>query len=146
MSNYYQGHYKPKNINKYIGNISNICYRSSWELSLMHYFDNSTKILKWSSEEIIIPYISPLDNKQHRYFLDLYAELNNKKYYIEVKPLKQTIEPKPSKRISKKYLTEVSTYIINQAKWNAASLYAKQRGGEFIVFTEKTIRELGIKI
>ncbi len=145
--NFYSGHYKPKNPSKYIGNLNNICYRSSWELGLMSWCDISSKVIHWSSEETVIPYISPLDNKQHRYFIDFYIELENKKYYIEVKPLKETKEPKPVKNTnSKKYITEVATYIKNISKWKAASKWATSRGAVFAVFTEKTLRQLGINI
>ena len=67
---YKQGLFYPKNTEKYKGDFSNIVYRSSWELKFMHWADESKNVLEWSSEELVIPYLSPLDNKMHRYFVD----------------------------------------------------------------------------
>ena len=75
----YKGRFKPKNRQKYKGNISEVVYRSSWELKFMQYCDTNNKILKWSSEEIIIPYKSPVDNRVHRYFPDFYVKYKDVK-------------------------------------------------------------------
>ena len=60
----------------------------------MVYCDLNENILEWGSEEIAIPYRSPVDRKIHRYFPDFYVKLKEttgkiKKYIIEVKPKKQ---------------------------------------------------------
>ena len=65
-----------------------------------------------------------------------------KTYVIEVKPLKQTKEPKKRKRVTKSYLYECQTYAVNQAKWKAADEWCKDRKIEFKIITE---RELGIR-
>ena len=121
----YKGKFRPKNRKKYNGNPSEIIYRSSWELKFMNYCDNNNKIVKWSSEEIIIPYRCPTDNKIHRYFPDFYIKYKDVKgklheKVIEVKPARQVKEPKIQKRRTKKYLAEVFTYAKNMAKWEAA--------------------------
>lgn len=141
------GRYKPKNPKKYKGDPTNIIYRSSWELKLMLRLDSDPNVLEWASEEIIIPYRSPIDNRYHRYYIDFFVTLINKEgkkqtLLIEVKPLKQTRPPKVQKKVTKKYLTEVKTWGVNEAKWNAAIEYCKDRNWEFKIFTEK---ELGIK-
>ena len=107
----------------------------------MKWCDNHDHILEWGSEEIVVPYRSPLDGKVHRYFVDFYAKVRNKsgeakKYLIEVKPKKQTVEPKIPQRKTKRYLTEVTTYITNQAKWEAAREWCADHGLEFIILTE----------
>tara|TARA_B100000965_G_scaffold214485_1_gene179332 strand:- start:6942 stop:7268 length:327 start_codon:yes stop_codon:yes gene_type:complete len=104
-------------------------------------------ILEWGSEEIAIPYRSPVDNRIHRYFPDFYVKLkentgNIKKYIIEVKPKKQTQPPSRPKRQTKGYLREAYEYARNQAKWKAAVDYCKDRLYTFKVMTED---ELGIK-
>ena len=142
----YKGRFKPKNRQKYKGNISEVVYRSSWELKFMQYCDTNNKILKWSSEEIIIPYKSPVDNRVHRYFPDFYVKYKDVKgkireKVVEIKPAKQVSEPKVQKRRTKKYVTEVCTYATNQAKWAAAEDFCKDRRWEFQILTEK---ELGI--
>ena len=142
----YKGKFRPKNRKKYNGNPSEIIYRSSWELKFMNYCDNNNKIVKWSSEEIIIPYRCPTDNKIHRYFPDFYIKYKDVKgklheKVIEVKPAKQVKEPKVQKRRTKKYLTEVFTYAKNKAKWEAAEDFCKDRSWEFQILTEK---ELGV--
>ena len=143
----YQGYFKPKNPHKYKGDPTNIIYRSSWELKLMKYLDERKDVVKWGSEEIVIPYRSPIDGKVHRYFPDFIGTKINKDgiqetALIEVKPKSQTQPPKRQNKITKRYLTEVKTWGVNEAKWRAALEYCKDRGWTFHIFTEK---ELGIK-
>lgn len=139
-----QGRFKPKYPEKYMGNPENIIFRSGWEYEVMKSLDENTSVLKWSSEEIFIPYISPVDNRVHRYFVDFYLEakaLNGdiKKLLVEVKPSKQTQPPKSTKRKTQRYLGEVMTYGVNQAKWEAASKFCDKNGWEFQILTEKDI-------
>jgi len=147
----YQGKFKIKNPKKYLGDYNNIFYRSSWELSLMLWCDNHPNITNWSSEEIVIPYLCPTDNSWHRYFVDFYIKFDtNEVYYVELKPERYTIPPEMPKtkngQSKKKYINEVFTYAKNQAKWKAADLYAKQNNSKFQVWTEKTLKSLGIKL
>ena len=142
----YKGFFKPKNPTKYSGDPTSIIYRSSWELKLMMYLDNHPDVINWSSEELIIPYRSPVDNKVHRYYPDFLVkrkDRNNKieTILIEVKPFKQTQEPVKQNKINKRYINEVVTWGVNQAKWKAAQSYCSDRNWKFIIFTEK---ELGI--
>ena len=139
---YKQGKYIPKKPSKYKGDPRNVVYRSSWEYKFMLWCDNSTSVTEWGSEEIAIPYISPVDGKRHRYYPDFYVKVNNKKYMVEVKPARQTRRPKPRKKVTKSYLYECKTYEVNQAKWKAASEWCKDRQVEFKIVTEK---ELGIR-
>jgi len=143
----YKGRYTPKNPKKYKGDYHNIIYRSSWERKFMVYCDNSDNILEWGSEEIIIPYLSPWDGKLHRYFPDFYIKVkqasgNTKKFIIEVKPKKQTKPPKPVSRKTKRWLNEVKTYSINEAKWKYAKEWCENNNMEFKILTEE---ELGIR-
>ena len=142
----YKGKFKPRNRKKYKGNSSEIVYRSLWELKFMNYCDSSQNIINWSSEEIIIPYRSPIDNRIHRYFPDFYIKYKDAKgkvleKVIEVKPAKEVREPKKQKARTKKYGTEVMKYAKNQAKWEAAEDFCKDRSWEFQILTEK---ELGV--
>ncbi len=143
----YKGKFRPKIPKKYRGDYTNIIYRSLWELKFMKYCDSNQNILEWGSEEIIIPYISPLDNRPHRYFPDFYIKVREntgkiKKMIIEIKPKKQCIEPKVQKIKTKSYVREVCEYVKNQAKWEAATDFCKDRMMDFKVLTES---ELGIK-
>ena len=143
----YKGRYNPVNPNKYKGNSQNIIYRSLWERKFMVYCDTNDKILEWGSEEIIIPYISPWDGKVHRYFPDFYIKVrqssgNLKKFIIEVKPKKQTRPPKPVERKTKRWINEVGTFGINEAKWKHATKWCKDNDMEFKILTEE---ELGIR-
>lgn len=140
----YSGKFKPKNYKKYKGDPTKIFYRSLWERRFMVYCDNNDKIIEWGSEELIIPYISPLDNKQHRYFPDFYIKyVNNKgqtvREIIEVKPKKQLKPPKEPKRRTKRYLQECATYMVNQAKWKAAEEYCALRRLKFRFLTEDNL-------
>ena len=143
----YKGKYYPLNPKKYKGNPSQVIYRSLWERKLMVYCDKNEKVLEWGSEEIIIPYMSPKDGRLHRYFPDFYMKVRqkdgtNKKFIIEVKPKKQTRPPKPVNRKTKKWLNEVKTYSINEAKWRYASEWCDNNDMEFKILTED---ELGIR-
>lgn len=147
MSKTLKGKYKPKNPDKYLGDPTNIIYRSSWERQCMVYFDNNPNILQWGSEEIIVPYRSPIDNRIHRYFTDFVirakqADGKVQTTLIEVKPKKQTQPPKIQTRKTKRYLNEVTTYLVNEAKWRAASEFCKDRNWKFQIITEN---ELGRK-
>ena len=143
----YKGRYTPKNPKKYKGDHHNIVYRSLWERKFMVYCDNSDNILEWGSEEVIIPYLSPWDGKLHRYFPDFYIKVkqasgNIKKFIIEVKPKKQTRPPEPVQRKTKRWLNEVKTYSINEAKWKHAKEWCSNNDMEFKILTEE---ELGIR-
>jgi hypothetical protein len=146
-SKYYQGFFHPKNPEKYIGNPSNIVYRSSWELKFMKWCDNNPSILNYGSEEIYIPYYDPVKRKVRKYYPDFFVKVkestgNIKKYIIEIKPKKQTQPPKTPKRKTKSYINEVYTYATNEAKWKAAVEFCKDHLIEFKIITED---ELGIK-
>lgn len=142
----YKGIFRPTNPSKYKGDPNNVIYRSSWELKLMIYLDRHPEVVQWSSEEIVIPYRSPIDGRLHRYFPDFYVkkEVNGKieTLLIEVKPKVQTRPPAVQKKRTKKYINEVMTWGINEAKWKAATNYCNHRGWTFSIMTEK---ELGIK-
>jgi hypothetical protein len=153
MGKYYQGKFKPKNPKKYIGDPTNIIYRSSWELKLMRFLDEHPDVVEWGSEVLVIPYRSPIDGKMHRYFTDFIVKQINKDrkketIVIEVKPKSQTVAPDVSKKltakgsISRRFLNEVKTWGVNQAKWKAATDYCDDRGWKFQIMTED---QLGIK-
>jgi hypothetical protein len=141
----YKGTFLPKNPSKYNGNSKNIIYRSNWELRVMKYFDDHPNVIWWASEELPIPYVSPVDNKTHRYFPDFIVKMRLKDgkvttYILEVKPLAQTKMP-VQKRKTKRFILEAATYAINQEKWRAADLFCREHGWQFKVITEK---ELGL--
>jgi len=142
----YKGKYHPSYPRKYKGDPTNIIYRSLWERKFMVYCDKNDNILEWASEEIAIPYRSPVDNRVHRYFPDFYMKVKErggkiKRYVIEVKPAKQTKPPVKPKRQTKGYIREAYEYAKNQAKWKMAREFCADRQWEFKVVTEK---ELGI--
>jgi hypothetical protein len=138
----YKGKYIPINPKKYVGNSSQVIYRSLWERKLMVYCDRNDNIIEWGSEEVIVPYRSPWDGKMHRYFPDFYMKVKqtngtHKKFIIEVKPKAQCKEPnKTPKRKTRKWYKEVQTWGINQAKWKSATDYCENRGMEFKILTE----------
>ena len=140
----YKGKYYPSFPRKYKGDPTNIIYRSLWERKFMVYCDKNQNILEWASEEIAIPYRSPIDNRVHRYFPDFYMkvkEMNGKikRYMIEVKPAKQTKPPAKPKRQTKGYIREAFEYARNQAKWKAAREFCADRMWEFKVITEQEL-------
>jgi len=141
-----QGVFLPINPKKYIGNEKPV-YRSGYELRFFRWCDNNPNVLEWASEAVVIPYISPIDGKVHRYFTDGVIALKEGtgvvKYIIEVKPLKQVLPPVVGKQRRKStMLYENTQYVVNTAKWDAAKKWCDSRGYKFQILTEK---ELGIK-
>ena len=139
---YHQGIFRPKHPEKYVGDANNIFYRSSWELKFMKWADTNPSVLNWNSEEMVVPYLSPVDNAMHRYFVDFIVRVKTisgeiKNYAVEIKPEAQTKPPKQRTRVTKSYINEVKTYSVNQAKWQAANTYCKKRNMDFVVLTEK---------
>lgn len=142
-----QGKYIPQNREKYIGDINKITYRSSWEEKFMLYLDLNKAVLRWSSEEIVVPYSKQSDGgKFHRYFPDFYAEIKtgsgNKKFLIEIKPVKDTqilkvkkITPKSQQRVIESAITMTD----NQDKWNAAKEFCRVNDMTFMVLTENEL-------
>ena len=144
-SKFIQGLYKPKNPQKYMGDVNNIVYRSSYERRSFEWCDQTPSIKKWASEEIAIKYYDPTTQKIRRYFPDLLIEIeeNNgltKKYLIEIKPKRQVVPPNPSpKKKTKTWLNENTTYQKNLAKWSAAEEFCRANGLIFKIITEKEL-------
>lgn len=141
-SKFIQGVYNPINAAKFMGRQA--LYRSSFELKFFKWADLNPKVLKWGSENIVVPYLSPVDGRLHRYFVDNIIHLregaNIVRYLIEIKPSKQTIAPTPSKRKkASTVLYEQVTYAVNTAKWEAATDYAKKHGMKFQILTEREL-------
>ncbi len=113
----------------------------------MGYLDTHPDVIEWASEEFSIPYLSPIDNRMHRYFPDFWIKKRNRQglvevIVVEIKPKKQTEAPKPQKRMTKTYLQEVKTWGINSSKWHYARKFCEDRKWKFQIMTEN---ELGIK-
>ena len=142
----YKGRYKPKNPEKYAGNVDDVVYRSMWERHVMRWCDDNPDVISWVSEEVIIPYICETDNRPHRYFMDFAIQfVDGTKLLVEVKPAKETKAPvKKQGKSRKTVLNEGMTYIKNQSKWKAASQFAKKQGWIFEIWTEHELTKLGI--
>jgi len=141
MKKWRQGIFVPKNPDKFIG--SKAIYRSGLELKFFRFCDDNKNVVKWGSENVIVPYYSPLDNKGHRYYVDNYIEIFEgkklTKYLVEIKHSRETKPPKTKYRNRKHLLYEQKTFVTNQAKWKAAREYSKKRGYQFIILTEKEL-------
>ena len=140
---YQQGLFRPRNPQKYQGDPTKIIYRSSWELKVMSWLDRTPEILEWASEEMLIPYISPLDNKVHRYFPDFKIKIKTYRgfeiHIVEVKPETQIQPPVKKKKVTKAYIHAISTYEVNQAKWKSARQYCEKQGYKFTLLNEYDI-------
>ena len=142
----YKGKFRVDNPGKYKGDIINIVYRYILELRFMKRCDKNQSVEEWGSETVIVPYISPIDRKAHRYFVDFYVKVRNKngglqKYLIEIKPERFTKPPAIPKKKTKRFIDEVFQYSVNDAKWKAAFEFCKDRNMTFMILTEK---DLGI--
>mgnify|MGYP003585674192 CR=1 FL=1 len=147
MAKFKQGKFVPKNPLKYMGNVDNIVYRSSWEYKFMLYLDFQSAITKWASEELYISYFFELDNKVHKYYPDFYFETTRpdgsvSKYLIEIKPQKDMEIVKPKKMTEKakqNYMYNAVTVMKNEAKWKAARAWCEGRNIVFKVLTENEL-------
>lgn len=156
-SKYHQGWYPLSHPEKYIkpadaymqstkffkGKIY-IQFKSSLEKNAIRYADMNPKVVKWSQEPFYVSYVKPIDNKTHRYFIDMFMEFaNGLKVLIEIKPRNQTVPPKKPKTMSAKqvicYKEQVLTYVTNQAKWKAANEFAVKNKMKFVVLTEEQL-------
>ena len=140
-----RGQFRPKNPEKYVGDINKITFRSSWELAVFTWIDSDPAIVGWGSEIEVIDYYDPVKAKARKYFMDIkmaYRKPDGKPQIalIEIKPYKQTIKPRPNKNKSEKTIyDERTTWMTNSAKWAAARQLCSDRGWEFKIWTEKDI-------
>lgn len=137
---FHQGKYKIKNPKKYRGDFKKIIYRSSYELKMMRWCDSNSSVLKWNSEEVVIPYVCRTDGKTHRYYMDFWirqidekGEIKDK--LIEIKPYAQTQPPKKGRN----YKGRMLTYMKNISKWEAAKEWSESHGCTFHIITEKQL-------
>lgn len=133
-----KGRFIPKNPQKYVGNPNNIMFRSSWEFRFFVWLDQNPAVLRWGSEELAIPYVSPLDMRVHRYFPDIiilykHQDGSIRKEIVEIKPYSQTVA---GPRMSD---WDKQTLLVNRAKWEAAARYAEMMGSRFRIVTEKSM-------
>ena len=144
MAMYLQGKYAPINPQKYVGDVKDIVFRSSLELVAFKFCDTNPAIVKWGSETCVIPYISPVDGRPHRYFMDLKVWTRSanseelKITLIEIKPKDQIKEPKKTKTMKEStFNNSMRTYLVNQAKWTATREHCAKMGWSFIIWTEE---------
>lgn len=148
---YDQGIYKCINPDKYLGDLERIYFRSSWEKKLYYYLDVNTKVLKWSAENVTIPYEINENGcwRTHRYYPDAYCEFkksdgNTRKVILEIKPWSEyrNLEPPKAPKTKttkslKNYEYSLRTFQKNIIKWTAAKKYCEKKGIEFYIITEK---------
>lgn len=132
------GRFIPKHPEKYVGDVNKIMFRSSWELSVLKWLDSTSSVLRYGSEELVIPYLSPVDSRVHRYFPDFFIEYRDKdgnvqKEIVEVKPLHESDEAHAKGERAQQAL------LVNKAKWKAAAIWCEQNGMRFRVITERSI-------
>ncbi len=143
----YRGKYIITKPEKYAGDVTKVRYLSLWERQTFIWMESNSNIVKWCSEELILPYKCGTDGRMHRYYTDLMFETKNGDIYvIEIKPHKQTLPPIKGKRKTKRYINETMAYIKNISKWKAARAYCEQHGFKFEIWDEHVLIKLGIKI
>jgi len=143
----YKGKYKIKKPEKYLGDYTKVVYRSLWERQAFKWCEANKRITAWNSEEVVIPYKCKTDNRVHRYFIDLFIEMDDGEcILVEIKPKSQTKAPKQPTRKTKRYINEVMAFVKNQSKWEAANQFADHKGWKFQIWTEDTLSNLGIKL
>ena len=137
-----QGIFTPKNKDKFIG--KQAIYRSGLELKFFRFCDDNKNVLKWSSENVVVPYVSPLDGRVHRYFVDNFISIKEgnkiKNYLVEIKPYRQTKPPTTKYRKKAHLLYEQRQWAINTSKWESAKKFCKKKGWDFLIITEKDLK------
>ena len=131
------GKYDIVNASKYVGESVPV-YRSSWELAFMRMCDSHPNITKWASENVKIPYRSPVDGKYHNYVPDFMVQYTDKDgvqhvELVEIKPSNQTTLEN-AKSTGQKIQTA-----INAAKWTSAQEWCQRKGIRFKVINEDQI-------
>lgn len=138
---FHQGIFTPKYQSKFEG--TSCIYRSGLELKFFRFCDTNPNVVKWSSEKVIIPYISPVDNRVHKYYVDNYVVIKEgqklTKYLVEIKPHKQTQAPATKYKKKKNLLYEQQMWLVNNAKWDSARAYCKKHNLQFIIITDKDL-------
>lgn len=141
----YKSIYKLSKPEKYIGDPSAIVARSSWERATFFWLEKNDDVISWSSEEIVINYLSQVDKKIHRYYPDLFIEYSDgRKVIVEIKPAAQTIPPKQTPN-RKRYVNESITYLKNKSKWDAAISFCEKNGIIFEIWDEHHLKALGVR-
>ena len=139
---YHQGWFYPKNKEKFLGDKA--FYRSGLELKFMRWCDDNTNVLKWGSENVIVPYISPLDNRVHKYYVDNFVVIKEgtkiTKYLIEIKPSGQTKPPTTKYKKRFHLLYEQARYAVNSSKWKFAKEFCLKKGWQFLIITEEHLK------
>jgi hypothetical protein len=136
----------------YIGKKSQIRYMSTWELKA---FQNCIRLYKakrikgWQSEETQFEYYHNIDNKTHRYFMDLTIQTEDKTFFVEIKPYgEHSAPPKMPKgnRITESYQRAVATWFKNQDKWDAVKKWVEEENTKagreaykFVIWDEYTL-------
>lgn len=137
-----QGIFTPKNKNKFIG--KQAVYRSGLELKFFRFCDDNKNVLKWSSENVVVPYVSPIDGRVHRYFVDNFISIKEgdkvKNYLVEIKPSRQTKPPTTKYKKREHILYEQRQWAINTSKWESAKKFCKKKGWSFLIITEKDLK------
>ena len=67
--------YQVKKPEKYVGDVSNVVSRSSWETKFMRWCDMNPSVELWGSEIKAIPYYSKADQKVRRYYPDFFIRV-----------------------------------------------------------------------
>lgn len=136
--------FNPMNPEKYKGDINKIISRSSYEWNFYRWLDSNDNVILWVTEPVGIPYID-YTGKMRNYFPDVVFQCKSqagdlKTYMVEIKPYKETIEPKPTKRKQKKtILYEQKTWETNKRKWLSARKYCEVKGWIFKLITEREL-------
>jgi hypothetical protein len=109
----------------------------------MKFCDEHNAISQWASEAVRIPYRNPLSGKQTIYvpdFFIVYADRRGKQRVelIEVKPKNQVLKEKTGNSRYNK-----ASWVVNQAKWESARAWCKQKGILFRIVTEDDIFHTG---
>lgn len=105
---------------------------------MMLYLDKNTNIVQWSYEPQAIKYYDPVHKKVRRYYIDFRCIMAQgpiqKTIWIEVKPACECKQPSSKAKPDTQIM-----WIINSAKWQAASQLAKSKNFEFHVINENQL-------
>lgn len=146
-----QGKIRTDSFKYYNGKQATIVFRSSWEYRAfmkLEQLGSIGKIIGWSSEDVVVPYVSDIDLQAHKYYMDLKVEMEDKIVLVEIKPYKDTYIPQKPKFFKteaqkRSYENQLLTSIKNHNKWDSTLKFCalqSERSGKpwtFQIWTEK---------
>lgn len=149
-SKHKEGYYQVMNPNKYLGDLTKVIFRSSYEETFFRELDLDPAVICWVAEppEFKIKYYHPIKKRWASYFPDaMCVKMHGDKKIkclIEIKPkskLKMPVKTKTtdSKKIAS-FNRRMAEFSVIDAKRKSAVDYCRMKGMIYVFITEDTVK------